>query len=185
MFFVSAISVSMVSLKANKNILLKTPAPKHIFIIGSVISEFLNFIITILLLVGVMIMTNAQFHWSTLPFSILPVIALLIMMVGIGLMLAVACVYYTDIQHLWSVVSLMLMYGSCIFYPIEIIPEPYRQYILLNPLLWAIEQFRGCVFYGTLPQALNVINLFFISIIMLVLGIIVFKKFENKISVRF
>lgn len=184
-FFSSAISVSMVSLKANKNILLKTPAPRHIFILGSVISEFLNFIITLFLLAVVMIITQAPFYGNVMPFSIMSILFLLIMMVGFGLILSVACVYYTDIQHLWSVMSLMLMYGTCIFYPIEIIPEPYRQILMLNPLLWAVEQFRSGVFYGIAPQPLNVINLFLLSVIILVVGIIIFEKYKMKISMKF
>jgi len=184
-FFTGAISVSMGSLKANKNIILKTPAPRHIFVLGSIISEFFNFIITILLLACVMIITHASFYWSTIAFSIIPIISLTIMITGIGLMLSVACVYYTDIQHLWGVVTLVLMYGTCIFYPIEIIPEPYRHYVMLNPLFWVIDQFRCCVFYGNFPPMLDVINSLLLSVIILILGIIIFKKYEKKISMKF
>lgn len=185
MFVTSAISTSLGSLKGNKNILLKTPAPKHIFILGSVISEFLDFLITIGLLICVMVVTNAPFHWSVLPFSIFAVLSSLIMIIGIGLMLSIACVYYTDIQHLWGVLVLMLMYASCIFYPIDIIPEPFRYYLSLNPLYWAVEQFRSGVFYGVPPQTLSIVNFFLLSLIVLIVGIIIFKKFEKKISIKF
>ena len=185
MFFSSTITASMNSLKANKNILLKTPVPRYIFILGSVISEFLNFLITMILLAGVMIVTQAPLYWELLPISIMSIVSLEIMMTGLGLILSVACVYYTDIQHLWSVMSMMLMYGTCIFYPISIIPEPFNQYLMLNPLLWAVEQFRSSVFYGTAPQMLNVVNLLLLSVIILVVGMIIFKKYEMKISMRF
>lgn len=184
-FFSNAIGWSMNSLRGNRNILLRTPAPKYIFILGSVLSEFLNFLIMMLLLIGIMIITHAPFYWSTIPFAIIPVLSLLIMLIGLGLILSVACVYYTDIQHLWAVVSMMFMYASCIFFPITIIPEPFRSYLALNPLYWIIDQFRCFVYSGVFPQTVDMINSILLSLIILVLGIIIFKKYESKITMKF
>lgn len=185
MFFNNSIAVSMNALKGNKSILQRTPAPKYVFILGGVISEFLNFCIMMILLVVVMVVTHATFYYSILPFVIIPIIALLIMLIGLGLILSIACVYYTDIQHLWTVVSMMFMYASGIFYPIDIIPEPYRNILILNPLFWAINQFRCFVYYGVFPQVGYMVNFILLSLIILVFGIIIFKKFEKKIAMKF
>lgn len=184
MFFTNSISNSMNALKGNKNILQKTPAPKHIFILGSILSEFLNFIIMFILLFVIMIITQTPFHF-TMIFSFIPIILLLIMIIGLGLMLAVVCVYYSDVRHLWSVLSMMFMYASAIFYPMDIIQEPFRQYMLLNPLYWVINQFRCFVYQGTFPQIGNIVNLMLLSLIILIFGIIVFKKYENKVAMKF
>ena len=185
MFFNYSITSSMNALKGNKTILQRTPAPKYIFILGSVISEFLNFLIMIILLVGVMIVTHATFYWSMLPMVIFPILSLVLMLIGLGLILSIVCVYYTDIQHLWMVLSMMFMYGSGIFYPITIIPEPYRSILILNPLYWAIDQFRCVVYYGIVPQWGFIVNFLLLSLIILVMGIIIFIKFEEKIVIRF
>ena len=184
MFFNTAISSSMNALKGNKNILQRTQAPKHIFILGAIISEFLNYLIMLLLLIAIMIVTQAPFHWSTMFFAIIPVISLSIMLTGLGLMLAIACVYYTDIKHLWSVLSMMFMYASAVFYPIEIIPEPFRSYMMLNPLFWAIDQFRHFIYWGNIPDVINIINFLLLSLIILVFGVIIFKKYENKVTLK-
>ena len=183
-FFNGTIGVSINSLKGNKSILQRTPAPKYIFVLGGVISEFLNLIIMLILLIGVMIITHAQFH-LTIIFSIIPIISLLIMITGLGLILSIACVYYTDIQHLWRVISMMLMYASAIFYPMEIIPEPYRQYLVLNPIYWVINQFRCFVYHAIIPQITYILNSILLSLIILILGIIIFKKYENKVTMKF
>ena len=185
MFFTNSISSSMDSLRLNKNILQRTPAPKHIFVLGSIISEFLNFIITLIILVGVMIITHQTFYWSTIPFLIIPIISLLIMVSGLGLIVSIACIYYTDIRHLWTVLSMMLMYASVIFYPITIIPQPYQSYICLNPVYWAIGEFRCCVLYAIIPPVSNMLNLFLLALIILVFGIIIFKKYEKRITMKF
>ena len=184
-FFSSSISVSMDALKGNKSILQRTPAPKYIFVLGGILSEFLNYLIMLILLIVIMFITHATFHFPLIFCSIIPIILLFIMIVGLSLMLSIACVYYTDIKHLWKVVSMMLMYASAIFYPIDIIPEPFRGYMLLNPLYWAIDQFRCFVYQGIVPNGINLINFLFLSLIILICGIIVFKKYEDKVVTKF
>lgn len=183
-FFSSAINVALNSLKGNKGILKRTPAPKYVFTLASIISEFLNYVIMLMLLIVIMIFTGAPFY-PTIIFSFIPIISLLIMITGLGLILAVACVYYTDVQHLWRIISMMLMYASAIFYPMEIVPEPYRHYLMLNPLFWIIDQLRYFIYRGTFPQLSNMFNSILLSLIILVLGIIVFKLYEYKVSMRF
>lgn len=183
-FFNMSIRSSMDSLKGNKTILQRTPAPKYIFVLASIISEFLNLIIMLILLVFVIIVTNAPFHLPISLLSIFPIISLLIMATGLGLILSVACVYYVDIQYLWSVLSMMFMYASAIFYPMSIIPEPYHSYLILNPIFWVIDQFRCFVYHGIIPQTGYLINSLLLSLIILVFGIIVFKKYESKITLK-
>lgn len=184
-FFISSISVSMDSLKGNKSILQRTPAPKYIFVLGGILSEFLNYLIMLILLVIIMFITHTPFHFPIIFCSIIPIISVFIMIVGLGLMLSIACVYYTDIRHLWSVISMMLLYACAIFYPMEIVPEPFRGYLLLNPLYWVIYHFRCFVYQGITPNGISLINSLLLSLIILVCGIIVFKKYEDKVVTKF
>lgn len=183
--FSKSISSSMSALKGNKSILKRTTAPKYIFVLGSILSELLNLLIVLMLLVAVMIITHAPFHLPAILFSFIPIASLLIMVTGLGLMLAVVCVYYSDVKHLWGVVSLMLMYASAIFYPMEIVPEQYRQYLLLNPIYWIIDHFRTFVYMGEFPKFVSLANSFLLSLIILVFGIIIFKKYEKGVTMKF
>ena len=132
-----------------------------------------------------MIVTKAPFHFVTSIIAFIPILSLIFMITGIGLILAVLCVYFSDIQHLWGVITYMLMYASAIFYPMDIIPEPYHQYMILNPIFWVIDQFRHLVIWGTIPNIMNMINLVLLSAIIFVLGVIVFMKYEKKLTLKF
>lgn len=183
-WFTSSVSVSLNSIKGNKSILQKTAAPKHIFILGGILSEFLNFLITLMILFGVMIVTNTPFNLFVMPLSIIPAISMIIMVTGLGFMLSIMNVYYTDIKHLWSVVSMMLMYASAIFYPMDIIPEPYHSYLILNPVFWVIDQFRSLIYLGTIPSTMYMLNSLLLSSIILVFGLIIFKKYEKHVIMK-
>lgn len=184
-FFNTSILSSMDALKGNKSILQRTPAPKYIFVLGGILSEFLNYLIMLILLVVIMFITRATFHFPIIFCSIIPIILLFIMNIGLGLMLSIVCVYYTDIKYLWTVMSMMFMYASAIFYPMDIIPEPFRGYMMLNPLYWAIDQFRCFVYQGIAPNGLSLINFLLLSLIILICGIIVFKKYGDKVVTKF
>ncbi|MBR5503028.1 MAG: ABC transporter permease [Methanobrevibacter sp.] len=183
-FFTAATNLSMRTLKANKQILKRTAAPKHIFVLGAVISEFINFIITVIILIGVMIVTKAPFHPLESIFALLPIGSLILMTIGISFILSVLSIYYSDIEHLWGVITLVIMYASAIFYPMEIIPEPYHSVMILNPLFWVINNFRILAIWGTMPSRLNLINLTLLSLIIFIAGIIVFKKYNKKITLK-
>ena len=184
-FFTSAVGMSMTSLDSNKNILEKTPAPKAMFVLGSILAEFLNFIITLILLVGVMVVTNASFYFSIIPLSIIPIISAILLVTGLGFMLSILSVYYRDIQHLWSVLSQIIFYSSAIFYPMDIIPEPFHKYMILNPVFWIVDQFRDFFIYGLIPNITYILNLLLISLIIFIFGIIIFKKYEKKVILKF
>ena len=131
-----------------------------------------------------MIVTNAPFHPSFMILSIIPIISLLILVTGSSLIMSILATYYTDIKHLWSIITQLLLYASAIFYSMDSIPEPYHQYLILNPIFWAINQFRSFMIFGTFPDMLNMINLFLLSLMILILGIIIFEKYENKVIMQ-
>ncbi len=184
-FFNGSITSSMNALRGNRNILIQTAAPKHIFVLASVITEFLNYLISLILVVGVMIATHAPFYFNTIPYMIIPVISLILMTTGFSLVVSILAVYYSDIIHLWGVVSLLILYTSAIFYPMDIISEPFRSYAILSPVFWIIDQVRDYVYLGTMHSMSNTINSMLLSIIILIFGIIVFQAYRDRVSKRF
>ena len=184
-FFNGAVGVSMMAIKGNAGILRLTSTKKYLFILAGVISEFINFFISLLLLLVIMIITSNPFYFTIMPFSIIPIISVIMLVTGLSFLFLIVCVYYSDIRHLWSAISLIIMYSSAIFYPMDIIPEPFRQYMILNPLYWIIEQFRDFFAYGVIPDNLNIINSLLLSLIILLFGIIIYKKYEGNIVMKF
>ena len=183
-FFNTATTASLYSLKSNENILKRTAAPKVIFVLGAIFSELINFLITLIILFAVMIVTHSTFR-VTMILSIIPLTALLMIIIGFGLILSITCIYYTDIQHIYGVFSVALMYSLAIFYPMDILPNPFHDIMILNPVYWIIEQFRDFIYIGVMPDILNVINAILISAIFFIFGVIIFKKFEKKVSMKF
>ena len=184
-FFNGGVTASMNAIRGNRNILMQTDAPKHIFVLGGIISEFIDFIIYSLLVVVIMLATHAPFYFNTIPYVIIPIISLIMMTTGLGLALSIVAVYYSDVMHLWGVFSLLILYSSALFYPMEILSEPFRSYAILSPVFWIIDQARDYVYLGRMHAPLNTFNSLLLSAIILVFGIIVFQMYKDRVSKRF
>ena len=98
--FANATTGAMDSIKANSEIIKKIYVPKYMFAVGIVCSEFINFLISLVVLVAVMIVTGAPFHFA-LIYSPIPLFFLLVLTMGVGLILATATTFFTDIKYLY------------------------------------------------------------------------------------
>ena len=99
---------------------------------------------------------------------------------GIGLILASTAVFFRDMLHLYGVLLIIWNYLTPVFYPMEIVPDKYINFINFNPLTYYVTYFRKILIYNEIPDInLNLICLS-ISLISIILGIIIFKKNQNK-----
>lgn len=181
-FFSSGSKGAMNSIKRNSGILKKIYVPKYMFAVSAVCYEFVNFLISFAILFGVMIVTGAEFH-PTLILSLIPIALLFILVFGLGLILAVCNTYFSDIGYLYNVFTLVLMYASALFYPIEVVPARVQILFTLNPVYTAISTFRECV-YGVAPDLLSLAYLGVFAFTVLIIGVILFNMYEKKLSLE-
>ena len=182
-FYKSATQGAMKSIKGNANLLKKIYVPKYMFTVSKVLYEFINFLISFIILFGVMLVTGSPFQLTTI-FAIIPLSLLIILIFGIGLILAVCNTYFTDVEHLYSVFSLILMYASALFYPMEIVPVTVQKIFTLNPIYCAIVSFRECVVYGIFPNIYTIAYLAIFAFTTLGIGIILFKMYDKKLALE-
>ena len=179
-FYNAGTKGAMRSIKRNQNLIKKIYVPKYMFSVSTICYEFINFLISFVILFGVMLITGASFHW-TIIVSIIPMFFLLCLVFGVGLILAVCNTYFTDVGHLYNVFTLLLMYSSALFYPMEIVPPLVQRIFTLNPVYSAISCFRECISYGILPNTSTLLYLAAFSLTTLGIGICLFKIYEKKL----
>lgn len=182
-FYNAGTKGGMKSIKSNSAIIKKIYVPKYMFILSKVCYEFINFLISLAILFGVMFVTGAPFQFTTI-YALIPLVFLLILILGVSLTLSVCNTYFTDIGHLYNVFTLILMYASALFYPMEIVPVTVQKIFTLNPIYSAISAFRGCVVYGILPDISTMLYLAVFSFTALGIGIILFKMYDKKLALE-
>ena len=182
-FFIAATKGAMVSIKVNSAILKKIYVPRYMFALGSIGYEFINFLISLVILFGVVLATGAQLHLSVI-FSIIPLILLMLMIIGIGLILAVLNTYFSDVGYLYSIFTLLLMYASALFYPMDIVPANFQVIFTLNPLYIVISCFRDTIMYGIFPEISSLLYLAIFSVMVFAVGFLLFRIHEKKLTLE-
>ena len=108
-----------------------------------------------------------------LPLVFLP---LAFFIIGMSWVLASLGVYLRDVSQFVGILTTVLMFLSPIFYPVNALPEAYRSFLLLNPLMPAIEQTRNVLFWGQLPDIFTLMSYFLVSSCIAWMGFAWFQK---------
>lgn len=176
-YMAESMNVSSQSLVAGQNMLGKVYFPRLVYPLTPVLAKLVDFSISLLLLVAVMIYYQIAPSWNLVY---LPMLILLMMAVpaGIGLWLSALAIRYRDVKFAMPFVIRMLIYSAPILYTASSIPEQYRFLYSLNPIVAVIEGYRACLLGLPMPweyiypgAAVATLLLFF--------GAIYFRKMER------
>ena len=178
-YFSNATKSAMKSIRTHGQMIKKVYVPKYIYPLSSILSQFVTFLISLIVLVGVMIYKNIKPTIYLLE-AVVPLLILFVMVLGVGMILATMAVFFRDLEHLWGVVLMIIMYCSAIFYPADIMGAD-RQWLLdFNPLYAVIVNFRNAVLYGKPLDAFATIYSSGFSVVSLIAGTWMFYKNQDK-----
>jgi len=178
-FFAESTFFALDSVYANGQLIRKVYVPKYFFPLSRICSSYVTTLLSLIPLILMMIFTGIQFRWINLLF-ILPLGYLFFISAGIGLILSSINVFFKDIKHFYSIVSMIIMYMTPIFYPASIIPEQFIPIILLNPLYAIVEMFRDVVIYGVMFNLTHHMLALIYSFIYFAIGLLIFYKTQDR-----
>ncbi|MDU6039270.1 ABC transporter permease [Clostridium butyricum] len=178
-FFSQSTNQCMNSITGKSSLIKKIYVPKYLYPLSRVISSFIIFLISLIPLAGIMIITKVKVT-KVILLSFYPLICLFFICLGVGLILATINVFFRDMQHLYSVVLMIIMYASAIFYSADIINPKYVAILNLNPIFPVIKVFRDCVLYGKITAVKSWVLCPIYAVILLIIGVIVFYKKQDK-----
>ena len=94
---------------------------------------------------------NGYLHWTIIfiPVLLLP---LVILTLGVAWIVASLGVFLRDVGQTVGIITTMMLFLAPIFYPITALPEEIRPWIMANPLTFIIEEARGVVILGRMPE---------------------------------
>ena len=179
-FVNEACHFGMASIPANAALIKKTYVPKYIFTFAKATSSFVNFVLAqgalAIVLVATKVLPNIYFLFYPLV-----ILQLYIFVLGLALFLAQANVFFRDITYIFNAITTAWMYLTPIFYPLESLPETLQWGIShFNPLYYYIEQARSVILYHQIPSMQLIMGGCICSLICLVVGIVFFRKNQDR-----
>jgi len=181
-FFSNSLTEASNSLIGNANLISKVYFPRLIIPTSSVITSFVDFLISALILVGMMVWYRFVPSWRivTLPFFIAIAFAAAM---GVGLWLTALNVKYRDFRYIVPFIVQFGLYVSPVGFSSSIVPEKWRLLYSLNPMVGVIDGFRWAILGGESNIYLPGFMLSFgVVLLSLVYGIVYFRRTEKKFA---
>ena len=179
-FFNEASSSAIFSVVEASALIKKIYVPKYVFPLERVLFGFVNMVFSLSALIILMIVQKVKVTVVTLLFPV-PLIALFPFTCGWSFLISALCVYFRDLKHLYSVLMTAWMYITPIMYPIEYLSGSWvYKIVMLNPLTWYVQYFRQIVMYHTLPTLEMNLVCFGEGILMMIIGLLSFRKLHDK-----
>lgn len=178
-FFANTTRASLKSVRVNAGMIKKVYVPKYMYPCASVLSGYVQFLISLVVLAAVAVFCDITLTWHLVE-AVFPLTIVLILTMGAGLWLSTLAVFFRDLEYLWGVALTLIMYACAIFYKVEtVIGENNAWLFRINPLYAVIENFRDAI-YGNVMNVSVMMYSFGFSALLFFSGIFVFYKNQDK-----
>ena len=177
-YFSTALVGATGTLVQNSNMLTKIYFPRLYLPASAIVGRLVDFSIALIMVFALM----AWFRITpTLWVFALPwfVVLMVITAAGLSMWLAALAVQYRDVIHASTFLVQLLMYAAPVVYPASVIPDKYRLWYALNPMVGVIEGFRSALL-GTNPMPWDLLIVGSASAVLVgVGGLIFFRRMEH------
>ncbi len=178
-FFSNGTKAALKSVRANAGMIKKVYVPKYMYPFASVLSGYAIFLISMIVLAIVAVSRGVYPTWQLL-WVFVPLLQILLLTAGVGMLLSTMAVFFRDVEYLWGVALMLIMYASAIFYQAETVMNAGNTWLFeLNPLYAVIVNFRNAVF-GMPMDWYAMWYAFGFGGVSLLLGVFVFYKKQDK-----
>ncbi len=178
-FFSQSTTAALKSIRANAAMIKKVYVPKMLYPLSGILFNYVIFLISLVVLALVSVVLGV-FPTVYLLQIFIPLIVLFLLSLGVGLILSTVGVFFRDMEYLWNVALMLIMYTCAIFYKTEkLMGSKWGIVLKLNPLYCVIDNFRSALF----GEPMNLKFLLYatgFSLICIAFGTFVFKKNEDK-----
>lgn len=177
--FSQSTTTALKSIRQNQAMIKKVYVPKYLYPLSGIVFNYILFLVSLVVLVVVALVLKV-YPTPRLFLAVIPLMVLFLLSVGIGIILSTIGVFFRDLEYLWNVGLMLVMYTCAIFYyPEKILSSDVSFILQYNPLFCIISNFRSCIF----GQSMDLFMLgysFLFSIVTIFVGIVIFDKNEDK-----
>lgn len=180
-WFVSSMTAGTSSILDGRMYVGKTVFPAELLVIVPVLSNCVNFIFSLPLIVVIVYVYHQHLG---LPVLLLPAIMILQALFTVGLLFFIATlnVFFRDLQQLIQYVLMMLFFLIPIFYSVNLVPVAMRPFILANPITMIITAYQHIFYYNDLPNLAGLGLVFLLAIALVVAGYAMFAHYRETLG---
>jgi ABC-2 type transport system permease protein len=156
-FFQEATSQAVPSIVSQEAVVRKTQFPRLVIPLSVVLTALFNLGVNLVVVFGFLLAYGVSPHWTWLGLPLI-LAALVALTTAVATTLAALYPRFRDTGIIWGVAVTALFYATPVLYPLDIVPEPLRDLLALNPLAPLFELGRKWVIDPGAPEPVSVTN---------------------------
>ncbi len=180
-WFNNSVNASNLFFLGNSSLIKKVKFPRSFLVLTGVLNDLIHFVATIPVIVIFMLIyrkyPSAQWFYQ-LPLLVLVQFGFTY---SVSLFLATCNLFFRDLERITNIFTMLWFFLTPIIFPIEMIPERFRWFLIFNPMASLIDCWRKVLLEGTLPwDHLTAILCF--TVLAFIVGSHVYKKLEWRFA---
>jgi lipopolysaccharide transport system permease protein len=179
--FSSTVSKAGSSLTSNAHVLTKVYIPRLVLPLSGILSTLVDLALALVIYVVAAVLYRVPVGPAVL---LLPLwfAFLLALGLGIGLVVAAWTLRFRDVQHVLPIVLQLLLYATPVAYLTSVVPERAQRIVAMNPLTPALDGVRWSLLGQPAPSAVALGWLVFAALLSLLVGLVVFNRYEQELA---
>jgi len=177
-FFNTSVQGGSTCIRAQSDMVKKIYFPREVIPISYVTSAFVNMLLSFI----IVLISGYWFNFKALIFLPLIIIFEYMLALGIAFIVSAITVYFRDLEQIMGVVMMAWIYVTPIMYNMDYVPEQYRKLVVLNPMTPIVEVYHQILYYRIIPTTNYLLLAFIESIIVLILGFVIFAKMDRNFA---
>lgn len=177
-FLITNLNSGSTCIISNSNMIKKMYFPREIIVLSYVISSFIVMIIGYAIILAIILLFGYHLTFYVL---FIPVILLLMLLFAIGLVAIISSivVYVRDFHYFINSVSIVFYFITPLYFLIEDVNGLLETVVWINPFSYFIDSLHHFVYFGDCPDLSIIAMCVLLSLGMLLLGTLTFKKLKN------
>jgi len=150
-FFTNSINRCGPSILSNGSLIKKIDMPREVFPLSAIATSFFDFMMSSIVLVGMMVYFKVEFSLMLLWLPIL-LLTTSVLAFGIGIFIASVGCFKRDIIIATPFIAQIWLFATPVIYPTSSIPDKWIWLYKINPMVGIIEGFRNVLVKGQSPN---------------------------------
>ncbi len=155
--------------------------PLEVIAVSTVLNLLANMVIALCLCIAGFFAIHGFLYWTAI-FLVPLIVCAGLMALGLAWFLSGLGVFFRDLPSITSPINTVLMFMSGVFFPISSVPKGIVWVFAINPVAVLVNQARGCLLYGKIPDPAAMALLFVVSLAVGVSGYWFFMRTKQAFA---
>lgn len=181
-FFSTSLSGGSSCIWSQKEMVKKIYFPREVLPIAFVTSQFVNMLLSFLVIFVVLIVSGKGINLIALLY--LPVIMIVeyILALSVAMISSAVTVYLRDVEYILGIVTMAWQFLTPVMYSVDVVPEKMRTVFNLNPMTPVIVAYRDILYYKKIPELGTLVQAVCLGLVLLVVGMVVFSRLKRHFA---